>query len=1057
MAMVGQAERKTQARVLELFQKRLGYDYLGDWGDQPDNRNIEIGYLQAWLESRGVDATLITRTISELTKAASDTSKSLYDRNKAVYDLLRYGVKIKPGHGENTETIWLIDWAHPEQNHFAVAEEVTIKGADAKAATKRPDIVIYVNGIALGVIELKRSSVSVNEGIYQNLDNQKKEFIQPFFATQQWLMAGNDSEGLRYGTIETPAKHYLKWVEEEGPYASEPNLLDRHLLQICNKARLLELIHDFVVFDSGRKKLCRQNQYFGIKSAQAFIKRREGGIIWHTQGSGKSLTMVWLAKWILANRTGSRVLIVTDRTELDEQIAKVFTGVNETIYRTTSGADLIEKLASTEHSLLCSLVHKFAGKNSEEEDGDGESLKAFTEALSRLPKDFKVPGDVHVFVDECHRTQSGDLHKAMKAILPNALFIGFTGTPLLKADKKRSIEVFGRYIHTYKFDQAVREGVVLDLRYEARDVDQKITSQKKIDDWFDIKTKGLNNIAKAQLRKRWGNMQQLLSSQSRLSRIVADIVMDMNKKPRLMDGHGNAMLVAGSIYEACKYYELFQATELKGHCAVVSSYIPSIDKAKGQSTGEGETDNLVKYKIYRRMLAEWFGEPEETAVNKAEKFELEVKKKFIEQPAQMRLLIVVDKLLTGFDAPSATYLYIDKQMRDHGLFQAICRVNRLDGEEKDYGYIIDYKDLFKRLEDAVDDYTTGALDGYDKADVAGLLKDRLAEGRQDLEDAREAIKALCEPVLQPRELTDYFHYFCAEESGNGQQLAANEPKRLKLYQYTSALLRCYANLANELEEAGYSAKEIAEIKQEVEHYTQARDAVRLNSGDFIDLKALEPAMRHLIDTYISAEDSKVISAFDDMSLIRLIVERGPEATEKLPGNMRKSEEAVAETIENNVRKLIINESPIDPAYYDQMSKLLDALIEQRRQGAIRYQEYLQKVAELSKKVLRPVSASGGHSAAINTQALRALFNNLGKNEALALRVDAAVRESLQDDWRHNAMKTKRVRAAIRHALAAAMPLGDGSGVKESGGLEAGPDLDAETDRILDLIKHQNDY
>lgn len=1058
MPTVGQAEIRTQKRALQLLQDRLGYDYLGDWADEPDNRNIEDEYLQKWLEGRGIEAQLITRAISELDKASSDASKSLYDRNKAVYDLLRYGVKIKPGHGENTVTIWLIDWQHWDKNHFAVAEEVTVKGADAKAATKRPDIVIYVNGIALGVIELKRSSVSVLEGVYQNLDNQKKEFIQPFFTTQQWLIAGNDSEGLRYGTIETPAKHYLKWIEEEGAYANEPNLLDRHLLQICNKQRFLELIHDFVVFDAGRKKLCRQNQYFGIKAAQDFIKRRKGGIIWHTQGSGKSLTMVWLAKWILANRSGSRVLIVTDRTELDEQIAKVFTGVNETIYRTTSGDDLIKKLGTTEHSLICSLVHKFAGKNSEEDEGDGESVKAFTEALSRLPKDFTAPGDIHVFVDECHRTQSGDLHKAMKALLPNALFIGFTGTPLLKADKKKkSIEVFGRYIHTYKFDQAVREGVVLDLRYEARDVDQKITSQKKIDEWFDLKTKGLNNIAKAQLRKKWGNMQQLLSSQSRLSRIVADIVMDMNKKPRLMDGHGNAMLVAGSIYEACKYFELFQGTELKGHCAVVSSYTPSIDKAKGEATGEGETDNLVKYKIYRKMLAEWFDEPEEVAVNKAEKFELDVKKQFIEQPAKMRLLIVVDKLLTGFDAPSATYLYIDKQMRDHGLFQAICRVNRLDGEEKDYGYIIDYKDLFQRLESAVDAYTVGALDGYDKADVAGLLKDRLEEGRQDLEDAREAIKALCEPVLQPKGLTDYFHYFCAEESGNGEQLTANEPKRLKLYQYTSTLLRCYANLANELEEAGYSAKDVAEIKKEAEHYTQARDAVRLNSEDYIDLKALEPAMRHLMDTYISADDSKVISAFDDMSLIQLIVERGPEALDALPENIKKSEEAVAETIENNVRKLIINESPIDPAYYEKMSKLLDALIEQRRQGAIKYQEYLQQVAELSKKVIKPVSDAGAHSPAINTEALRALFNNLGNNEALAIKVDVVVRESLQDDWRNNAMKTKRVRAAIRHVLATVIPMGGGYSVQNSGEAEAILDLESESDRILDLVRHQNDY
>ncbi len=727
MTTVGQIEKRTQARVVALFRERLCYDYLGDRADL-NNHNLELTLLRGWLTKQGVGDTLINRALHELNKVATDTSKSLYDRNKEVYGLLRYGVKVQPGAGENRVTVWLIDWKNPENNHFAIAEEVTIKGTDAKASTKRPDVVIYINGIALGVLELKRSTVSVAEGIRQNLDNQKKEFIQPFFSTMQWVMAGNDTEGLRYATIETPEKYTLRWVEDTGPYADEPNLLDRNLLQVCRKSRLLELIHDYIVFDAGTKKLCRQNQYFGVKAAQAFIQRREGGIIWHTQGSGKSLTMVWLAKWIRENREGGRVLIITDRTELDQQIETVFKGVNEQIYRTASGNDLIDTLNRPDESLLCSLVHKFGRQENEEGDSD-EGTQAFIDSLKKLPADFKAKGDIHVFVDECHRTQSGDLHKAMKALLPNAIFIGFTGTPLLKADKQKSIEVFGRYIHTYKFDQAVREGVVLDLRYEARDIDQTLTNRDKIYQWFEAKTKGLNDLARAQLKQKWGTMQRVLSSQDRLSIIVADILMDMVTRPRLMDGRGNAMLVAGSIYEACKFYELFAKSELKGKCAIVTSYAPSIADTKGEETGEGETDNLFKYGVYRQMLADWFNEPAERAINKVETFEKEVKKKFINEPGQMKLLIVVDKLLTGFDAPPATYLYIDKQMRDHGLFQAICRVNRLDGDDKEYGYIIDYKDLFKSLEGAVGDYTSGALDGYDKDDVAGLLENRLDKAR----------------------------------------------------------------------------------------------------------------------------------------------------------------------------------------------------------------------------------------------------------------------------------------------------------------------------------------
>ena len=1055
MSTVGEIEKKTQARVIGLFRDRLKYDYLGNWIDRPDNRNIEPELLRDWLKKQGVDDALIKRAMHELDKVAGDTSKHIYDRNKAVYEMLRYGVKIKPELGENTVTIWLIDWKHPENNHFAIVEEVTVKGADAKASTKRPDVLLYVNGIALGQLELKRSTVSVAEGIRQNLDNQKKEFIQPFFSTMQWLMAGNDSEGLRYGTLETPEKYYLRWVEDGGEFVEEDNLLDRHLLQICGKARFLELIHDFVVFDAGNKKVSRQNQYFGVKAAQDFIRRREGGIIWHTQGSGKSLTMVWLAKWIRENLPGARVLVITDRTELDEQIEKVFLGVNEQIYRTKSGEDLLDKLNRTEESLLCSLVHKFGGKGNDEHKAD-EGTKAFIEALRKLPPDFKAKGDLYVFVDECHRTQSGDLHKAMKEILPNALFIGFTGTPLLKTDKQKSIEIFGRYIHTYKFDQAVREGVVLDLRYEARDIDQQLTSKDKIDQWFEAKTKGLNDLAKAQLKQKWGTMQRVLSSQSRLAWIVADILLDMNEKPRLMDGHGNAMLVAGSIYEACKFYELFAKTELKGKCAVVTSYAPTVADAKGETTGEGETDNLLKYGVYCQMLADWFNEPQETAIKKAEKFEQEAKKKFIADPGQMKLLIVVDKLLTGFDAPSASYLYIDKEMRDHGLFQAICRVNRLDGESKDYGYIIDYKDLFKSLEGAVTDYTSGALDGYDKADVAGLLENRLEKAREDLEDAREAVKALCEPVEMPKNLLDYFHYFCAKDSGNAEQLKENEPKRLKLYKFVAALLRAYASIANELAEAGYTPTEIGKIKAEVDHYAKARDAVRLNSEDYIDLKAYEPAMRHLIDTYIRAEESEKISAFDDMSLIQLIVERGPEAVDALPKGIKKSEEAVAETIENNVRKLIINESPVDPAYYEKMSKLLDALIELRRKGMLNYKDYLAKIATLTKEAVKP-EGGGPYPPNISTAAKRAIYNNLEHDEALALAVDAAVQGSRMDGWRDNTMKTKRVRLAIKAVLEQAHSDESGTvyaGIQDGQG---GYNLEAETTRILELVKNQREY
>ena len=1048
MTEVGELEKRTQRRVIDHFGHQLGYEFLGNWHERAGNRNIETDLLTRFLKRQGHPPALITRALDKLDKAAAlGGSKTLYDANRDVYGLLRYGAKVSPGLGEHAVTVDLIDWEDPAANNFAIAEEVTVEGNH----TKRPDIVLYVNGIAVGVLELKRSTVSVAQGIRQNLDNQKKEFIRPFFTTVQLVMAGNDTEGLRYGVIETKEKYWLRWKEADAPETDAP--LHAELGYLCTPARLLELLHDFVVFDAGVKKICRHNQYFGVKAAQAFVQRREGGIIWHTQGSGKSLTMVWLAKWIRELKgVDGRVLIVTDRTELDEQIEKVFKGVDEDIYRTKSGADLAEVLGDPAKSLICSLVHKFG---SSEERSIGEYV---SDIRKHVPRGFRPPGEVFVFVDECHRTQSGKLHKAMKAILPGTTLIGFTGTPLLRADKQRSIEIFGPYIHTYKYDEAVGDNVVLDLRYEARDIDQDITSEAKIDQWFDHKTQGISDLARAQLRQKWGTMRKVTSSLDRIRKIVADMLMDMEMKDRLQSGRGNAMLVSDSVYAACRFFQAFTETELKDRCAIVTSYSPAAGDIKGEETGEGLTEKLLKYDVYRKMLANHFGEPEDRAMHKAEQFEKEVKRRFVNEPGQMKLLIVVDKLLTGFDAPPATYLYIDKKMQDHGLFQAICRVNRLDGDDKEYGYIIDYKDLFRSLEGAIQDYTGEAFDKFDREDVEGLLKDRLEQGRKRLEETREAVKALCEPVEPPHDTDAYLRYFCNSGEGDGTgQPGDSERKRLALYRMVAAFLRAYANLANEMIEAGYTEDERLAIRNEVSHYENVRKEVKLASGDYVDLKVYEPAMRHLLDTYIRAEESEVVSAFNNMTLVDLLVRDGAGAIDKLPPGIRRSRRAVAETIENNVRRLIVDEMAVNPKYYEKMSAVLDALIKQRKEEAIEYEVYLKKVIELAEMVKRG-EGGGSYPTTIKTRALRAIYDNLPEDvleravaepgttpkpddksdprEAVALEVDRAVHQALMDDWRGNPIKERRVGRAIRDAL--------------------GP-YKAHTLTILEIVKAQSEY
>ena len=1048
MSKVGQLERATQKRVVKLMQKQLHYRYLGNWEDREGNSNIEEALLVDWLSKQGYDKGLITKALYELTKTAGDQSNQPYYVNKAFYTLLRYGVTVQPEIGQNKETVWLIDWDNPQHNDFAIAEEVTIKGPHQK----RPDIVLYINGIALAVLELKRSTTGVEKGIYQQLDNQKHLFIGHFYHTTQLLLAGNDSQGLRYGTTGTPAKYYLQWKEaqpDRNPNDHfllrqnkairdliEPDhcLLDKHLIEMLNKERLLELLHDFVVFDAGTKKLCRPNQYFGVKAAQEHVRKREGGIIWHTQGSGKSLTMVWLTKWIRSYNPKARVLIITDRTELDQQIKKVFEGVDEKIYRTSSGKDLVTKLNSTTPWLLCSLVHKF-GRKEESSDKDIDSY--VTDLRNSLPSDFKAKGDIYVFVDECHRTQSGKLHEGMKALLTDALFIGFTGTPLLKRDKQTSLEVFGKYIHTYKFDEAVSDGVVLDLRYEARDIEQDISSHADIDDWFEMKTNGLTDYAKSELKSRWGTIKKVFSAKSRLEKIVLDIVKDMMKQEQLKSGHGNALLVSDSVYNACRYYELFQRFGLR-QCAIVTSYAPDHNSIKLQDAGDGENEALIKYRIYQKMIADYYNIPEKEAYSRVEEFEKAVKKQFVDEPGQMKLLIVVDKLLTGFDAPPATFLYIDKSMKDHGLFQAICRVNRLHGEDKEYGYIIDYKDLFKSLERSITDYTSEAFDAYEKDDVEGLLKDRLQAAKERLNDMLEAVKALCDPVAPPKESLQYQRYFVGDPE-DPTAVKDTEERRHAFYKAVNKLVRAYANIADEMALVGYHESTRQRIKSEVEYFQNIKDEVMLAAGEKIDLKAYEPGMRQLIDFYLDARSARSLSSLEDTSLVELIVMRGKDALDELPESTRKNKEAMAETIENNLRKVIIEEKPTNPIYYEKMSTLLDELIKLRKEQADAYENYLDEIVELTRKIKQTETAQA-YPEGIDTHARRALYDNLAQDEHIAIAMDAAIRYTKKDAWRDNKFKTREVRLKIEEVL-------------QTNGMVT-PD---EVDRILNIVKNQQEY
>lgn len=819
--------------------------------------------------------------------------------------------------------------------------------------------------------------VNYEEGIKQHLSNER-DFIPSFFTTTQFTIASNDDVEFRYGTIGTPLPFWCKWKRDTNKVGDTITEKEAYRL-FFDKENFMFFFHYGVLNDGGIKKVLRPHQIYAIKAAAKRMPQKESGVIWHSQGSGKSLTMVALASYIQKNFSNPRVVVITDRKELDLQLAGTFVKGGNKLHHAESCSDLLDTLNKGDEWLICSLIHKFgAHKHNDEAEKDESGTKvSLDEYLNELQtiidkkygNHFSVKGDnIFVFVDECHRTQSGRLHEAMRAIMgKEVMLIGFTGTPLLKKDKgdpynaikSMSERTFGSYIHKYLHKQAVEDKVILDLQYEYRNVEQQLTSKEKIDQKLAALTAGreLTPEQKQMVEERWATMERIYSTKERIERIGYSILDDLNYG-LLKHDWCNAMLIAGSIFQAYRYYKFFSSSDLKGRCAVVTSYDPTdSDIANNSADNNKTTEAKFKYDWAKKSF-------EEAGVKNADEYEKWAKELFVKRPAQMKLLIVVNKLLTGFDAPCATILYIDNEIKDHTLFQAVCRVNRLGEDIKDdkgdiivkthkeFGRIVDFKNLFSSIENVVTKFNDGSgFEGLDDVDIDGLLDSAVNKCKEKLLAVTEAYEGL-KTIWESKSLNDLealSEYYIKEYDGEEPAQA----RRNIMYSITGSMVTAYNNMSDYFSKTDFTAEQINHFASLSREAGTVQRKVKQKSGDDFDPKTLDPDMRQLLDQHIRAEDAETfIPSSADFSFLDLINDSTDtkEATEKAINEAGGNANGAAEAIEGKARRVNTDWNSGDAEEYKLFSDKLQALLEELKARNATAKEKIEALIEHIKAI-----------------------------------------------------------------------------------------------------------
>lgn len=933
----------------------------------------------------------IKQAMQDINEALTD---GLIKTNEKIYDHLilgkSYPERLPSVDGIKSFDINYIDWDKPENNLFHAVEEFTIEREDGQGYI-RPDIVLFINGIPFAVIECKKSSISIDQGISQMIRNQGKEYAPQLFKFIQIVVSTNKNE-TQYATAGTPKNFWAVWKEDEQSeeykwFKQElakavtgriPTTQDKNIISLLHPKRAMRIFKYFTLYDKNVKKIARYQQYFALmeifKTLNEFDKNgnRQSGVIWHTQGSGKSLTMVMLARYILSEmkEIHPKVLVITDRIELDSQIHKTFNHSRLKAERASSGRNLVDLINSNAADIVTSLVHKF-------------------DTASKHQNPIKSK-NIFVLIDESHRTQYGELHIKMKKVFPNACYLGFTGTPLMKKDKSTMRKFGGRMIHKYTIRDGVNDRIIVPLLYEGRLVEQTV-NRNAIDKRLEMITRNLNERQTEEIKSKWSRFEAIASSEQRIRLIADDIYVHF--KQFYKGTYAKAMLATESRFDAIRYKEAFDEYGDIDTAVVMSP----LDQREGYEEVDEEPKERVR-RFWKKVVEEY---PDN------EKYEEHIKSEFVDGDG-IEILIVIDKLLTGFDAPKASVMYIDKKLKEHTLLQAIARVNRLY-EGKEWGVIVDYRGLIEELDSAMKVYSGAGLENYDGQDLDGALVDVISTVGK-LREAYSNVVSIFKHVKNRNDMEEY------------ELVLADDEIRNDFYDRLSLFGR-YFGIALESEHVYFALgnKDIALYKKELKFYQELRASVKLRYSDTIDHKEYESKMRNLMDTYIAAEDVTIITAPVD-----ILNEDDFETELQRLGTPR----ARADAIRTRMTRRINDKWDENPAYYKTFSQRIEEIINAYKDKRISDADYLKRMntvkADFRKGYTGTIYPDNIKNDA-NAQAFFGVAEEIfeenidmeGKKEILAdiaKQIDLIIYKNSKVDWHNNPDVHSKITQEINDVL-----------------------------------------